>query len=236
MLTPSQELDEIIVGILARAQRRHPVRVCGLTFLSSHFHLILEVDDAAQVDRFRYVLENGVKEGLVGSPLDWPGVQCAKALVSGEALHGWWYDRTKEGCARRRGEDFTKHQYATAETLEFTALPCWRHLAPEEYRRRIAGMVAAIEAEAERNRRLRGREVLGVAGVLAESPLNAPAKQKRSPAPAFHAASRAARQELRDAYAEFMKEYREASARLRAGDRTAIFPAGSFPPALPFVR
>jgi hypothetical protein len=78
--------------------------------------------------------------------------------------------------------------------------------------------------------------VLGVAGVLAENPLNAPAKQKRSPAPAFHAATRQARQELRDAYAEFMKEYREASARLRAGDRTAIFPAGSFPPALPFVR
>ncbi|NJL29338.1 MAG: hypothetical protein HC897_16355 [Thermoanaerobaculia bacterium] len=32
LLTPSQELNEIIVGILARAQRRHPVRVCGLTF------------------------------------------------------------------------------------------------------------------------------------------------------------------------------------------------------------
>jgi hypothetical protein len=197
---------------------------------------VITEEEAAQVDRLHYVLENGVKEGLVASPLDWPGVQCAKALINGEALHGWWYDRTKEGGARRRGEDFTKHQFATAETLEFTALPCWRHLTPEDYRRRIAGMVAAIEAEAERERRCGGREVLGVAGVLAESPLNGPSKQKRSPAPAFHAASRAARQELHDAYAEFMMGYREASARLRAGDRTATFPAGSFPPALPFVR
>ncbi|NJL29339.1 MAG: hypothetical protein HC897_16360 [Thermoanaerobaculia bacterium] len=78
--------------------------------------------------------------------------------------------------------------------------------------------------------------MLGVAGVLAENPRNAPAKQKRSPAPAFHAATRQARQELREAYAEFMKQYREASARLRAGDRTAVFPPGSFPPASPFVR
>ena len=136
----------------------------------------------------------------------------------------------------RRGEDCTKHQYASAETLEFTALPCWRHLTTEENRRRIAGMVAAIEAEAERERRCSGREVRGVASVLAESPLNAPAKQRRSPVPAFYTAPRLARQELREAYAEFVKEYREASARPSAGDLTAIFPAGSFPLALPFVR
>jgi hypothetical protein len=52
LLTPSRELNEIIVGILARAQRRHPVRVCGLTFLSSHFHLVLEVDGTEQLSRY----------------------------------------------------------------------------------------------------------------------------------------------------------------------------------------
>jgi hypothetical protein len=56
LLTPSQELNEIIVGVLARAQRRHPVRVCGLTFLSSHFHLVLEVDDAEQLTRFMHLV------------------------------------------------------------------------------------------------------------------------------------------------------------------------------------
>jgi hypothetical protein len=33
----------------------------------------------------------------------------------------------------------------------------------------------------------------------------------------------------------FASTFREASEKLRAGDRTVPFPAGSFPPALPFV-
>jgi hypothetical protein len=39
----------------------------------------------------------------------------------------------------------------------------------------------------------------------------------------------------RQAYATFVAAFREASDRLRAGDRTARFPIGSFPPGLPFV-
>ena len=104
------------------------------------------------------------------------------------------------------------------------------------YRRRISDLVQAIERDAEQKIRNGGWEPLGAKAVMAENPRSSPAKPKRSPAPAFHAATRAARQELRDAYAEFMKEYRDASAKLRAGDQMAVFPHGSFPPALPFVQ
>jgi len=51
----------------------------------------------------------------------------------------------------------------------------------------------------------------------------------------FHAASKSARQELYAAYGWFVAAFREAAEKLRAGDRTVSFPAGSFPPALPFV-
>jgi hypothetical protein len=52
----------------------------------------------------------------------------------------------------------------------------------------------------------------------------------------FHAASKAVRQELfYTIYARFVGAYREASEKFRAGNRTISFPAGSFPPALPFV-
>ena len=36
-------------------------------------------------------------------------------------------------------------------------------------------------------------------------------------------------------YADFIARFRDAAEKLRAGDRKAVFPAGSFPPALPFV-
>jgi hypothetical protein len=57
----------------------------------------------------------------------------------------------------------------------------------------------------------------------------------KSPAPSVHAASKAARLALYEAYAWFVAAYRTAAEKLRGGDRTVCFPAGSFPPALPFV-
>jgi hypothetical protein len=58
---------------------------------------------------------------------------------------------------------------------------------------------------------------------------------KRSPAPLFHAATKAMRHEMWDAYAWFVGAYRQAAEKLKAGDRTAAFPPGCFPPAMPFV-
>jgi len=96
--------------------------------------------------------------------------------------------------------------------------------------------VDEIEKEAEADRRSRGVRPLGVKAILAQSPHQKPKKTKKSPAPAFHAATKAARLALRDAYALFLAAYREAAEKLRQGDRSNRFPEGSFPPALPFVR
>ena len=59
---------------------------------------------------------------------------------------------------------------------------------------------------------------------------------KKSPMPAVHAASKEVRRQMRDGYRFFVNAFREAAAKLKAGDRTAVFPPGCFPPRLPFVR
>lgn len=51
-----------------------------------------------------------------------------------------------------------------------------------------------------------------------------------------HAASRRMRQEIYKMYASFVAAFRKAAEHLKAGDRAARFPEGSFPPGLPFVR
>ncbi|MCG8462978.1 MAG: hypothetical protein MI919_42380, partial [Holophagales bacterium] len=51
----------------------------------------------------------------------------------------------------------------------------------------------------------------------------------------FHASSRKELERLLEIWSGVLEVYREASARLRAGYRTAEFPEGTFPPALPFV-
>jgi hypothetical protein len=178
-----------------------------------------------------------VRRTLWNGPGIGPASTPSGRLVEGEVLEGLWFDRTQEYAARRRGEDFDRLKYATREVLELDPLPCWNHLTAEQEQRRdrAAALVEDIEAEAAVRRKRTGIRPFGPAAVLAQDPLRRPSHTKKSPAPAFHAASQAVRRELRDAYAWFVDAFRQAAAKLRAGDRSAAFPAGSFPPAMPFV-
>ncbi|HEX4965122.1 MAG TPA: hypothetical protein VF173_30215 [Thermoanaerobaculia bacterium] len=151
-------------------------------------------------------------------------------MIDGTPLVGHWFDRTLEFAARLRGEDFGRMRYATLETVTLSAIPCWAHLSPEVYRARIAEMVESIEAEAARTREHTGAEV-----ILSRDPQHRPASLARSPAPRVHAATKAARKAFYEIYVAFVSAFREASEKLRSGDRNASFPMGSFPPALPFV-
>jgi hypothetical protein len=278
LLRPGRALDEVIVGVLGRAQRLYKVRCCGYVFASNHYHLLLDVDntrqlarfmchvqsnlareisrlygwtekiwsrryqaivvsaeEGAQVERLKYILSHGPKEGLVERPRDWPGVHAAKALTEGAELRGYWFDRTQEYAARNRGETFDRLQYATVETLHLSPLPCWKHLPTELWRARSLNLVHEIEEEMAVRRSRTGSQPLGVAAILGQHPHDRPKRSKRSPAPLFHAMSATVRRELWEAYAWFVAAFREASDKLLAGDRNAVFPAGCFPPALPFA-
>jgi hypothetical protein len=52
LLRPSQQLNDIILGVLGRAQNHYPVEVVSFSFLSSHFHLLLWVRDARELALF----------------------------------------------------------------------------------------------------------------------------------------------------------------------------------------
>ena len=52
LFRPGPQINDIFLGILGRAQRRHGMRICGVCVMSSHFHLLLEVEDARQLSRF----------------------------------------------------------------------------------------------------------------------------------------------------------------------------------------
>jgi transposase IS200 family protein len=278
LLRPGQELDEIIVGVLGRAQSRYKMRICGYMFASSHYHLLLDVDDTrqlsrfmcyvgsniarkagrlyrwpekfwskryraivvsgeegAQIERLKYLLSNGCKEGLVARPQDWPGVHVAKALLQGEDPKGYWFDRTKEYAARNRGEKFDRLKYASVETVHLSPLPCWKHLSSEVWRGRALNLIHEIVEETAAQRARAGSQPAGAAAILGRHPHDRPKNPKRSPAPLFHALSAGVRRELWEAYRLFVAAFRQAAKKLRAGDRNAVFPRGSFPPALPYV-
>ncbi|MFL6200678.1 MAG: hypothetical protein ACJ76J_16000 [Thermoanaerobaculia bacterium] len=98
------------------------------------------------------------------------------------------------------------------------------------------GALVDITCRTAVERKRTGRAPLGAAAILRQHPHTSPNKSKKSPAPRFHAATKAAREALRKAYGLFLAAFREAAERLKAGDRAARFPNGCFPPGLPFVR
>ena len=120
-------------------------------------------------------------------------------------------------------------------TVHLSPLPCWKGLTPEQYRLRVAALEQSIEEEAAREREKTGDQVLGAEAVKSPDPHHRPEKMDRSPAPRFHTATESAWRLLYEGYSEFLAAFRTAAAKLKAGNRAAPFPTGSFPPGLPFV-
>jgi REP element-mobilizing transposase RayT len=276
LLRPSQDLNSIATGILARAARRYDVALVAFVLLSNHAHLLLLPGDArrlaafmnyvngnlarevgrlhgwreriwgrryraivvsdeeqAQVGRLHYLLAQGCKEGLVRSPREWPGASSTEALLTGRPIEGLWFDRTAEFLARRRRERPGKYDYSQREHLALEPLPCWKGHPAEHRQALVAELIREIERTTRAELAAAGRAPLGRRRILAQHPHGAPALCPRSPAPRFHAASRAARRSLELAYFLFRLAFRQAAEALRRGLRVE-FPPGSFPPALPF--
>jgi len=100
----------------------------------------------------------------------------------------------------------------------------------------VSEVIQQIEEETVARHSREGTQPLGIRAVLGQDPHNRPREMKRAWAPAFHAATKAARRELAEAYGWFLEAYRVAAESMRRGNAHARFPEGSFPPQRPFVR
>ena len=186
-------------------------------FWSRRYQAIPVSDEPeAQMGRLEYILAHGVKEGLVDHPLEWPGLHCAEALLTGQALRGVWVDRTKGCKARRAGKAIKQEDLESRSEVRLEPLPCWAHLDEADYRRRIEEIIDRITS---------GVEACGENRNLPLSHHDKPFRLERSPAPLFHCSSNR----------WFVAAFREASSRLNRGDPSPGFPVGSFPPSSPFV-
>ena len=188
-----------------------------------------------QVNRLKYLIAQGTKENLVGSPAQWPGANCLRALTEGAPRVGTWFDDSAAYRARKRGENPKRYDHAEKYPITLVPLPCWEGFSPKERQARAREVVAEVEKEASAARRASGRRPLGVQAVLAQDPHDHPAQSSRSPAPLSHG-NRAERQWFKNLYWKFVRAFRQASARLREGILEAIdeFPAGCFLPRFPF--
>lgn len=278
LLRPCRRLNQRFTGILAKAQERYDMRICAVVVASTHYHLLLQPRDGAQLAAFmcwlktnlskeigtrlhgwrgrffarrfraiavseeevaqvrvlRYILSHGVKENLVDSVCQWPGVHSAEALIDGSPLRGTWHDRTRQYRAHV-GKGADPNDFTSQLSVDLSPLPCWQDLSEVKWREAVKELVDSIDEEAAAERRRRGVRSLGVAKVLGMDPRHEPIEAESSPQPRFHVSSQQHLMQFIEAFSEVFAKFHVAAEKLRAGDRKALFPPGTFPPSLPFV-
>ena len=145
------------------------------------------LDEDAQILRLRLLLHsNGVKEGLVSSPREWPGATSVHGLLGDMRVSGKWIDRdgfrraTRSWRRKRATVDLTKEM-----TVELSPLPVWSDLMPSELRARHEALVESIEHQGRFRRQL----YLGVKAILAVEPHARSTEATHEPAPCCHASS-----------------------------------------------
>ncbi len=207
-------------------------------FWGRRVRMIPCLDDASTIDRLRYCMAQGAKEGLVASPLEWPGATAVPALVGDMTLVGEQLDRDALRRARvaahRRegGDDIICEADFTRETrLQLTPLPIFRNLDESALRARHNELLDSIVSFAAIERA--GRPPLGVEAILHQEPHAAPLDFMPTAAPACHTSStltRQAFQRLRVAFTAAYRSVADAIAKVLA-PRVPLpaVPAAAFP-------
>lgn len=184
-------------------------------------------DDDALVARLRYVLSQGVKEGLIEHPEQWPGASSTRGLLGGPTV-GAWIDRDAETRARRRAQPADTTHFTTHYSIDLAALPCWADCSVAVQRARVLQLIQEVVDDA---RRTRCAPPLGVRALLEQDPQAWPVAPASSPAPACHATEHRTRLAFRLAYRWFCDAFRAVARAVRAGVTAtrSDFPPGSFP-------
>jgi REP element-mobilizing transposase RayT len=189
------------------------------------------LDDEAALGRLRYLLSHGVKEGLVRTPEEWPGLSCLDLLRSEKGkLERFfrWEHRWKKGALVEGGEDIWDERWAEEVPLKLVPLPCWANLSFEDRQRQLQSLIDDIILEwAPRH-----AEPKGAQAVQVEDPHHRPSRTKKSPRPLCHVSTREGFFLFRERLRGWIRAFAQASASFRQGNWNVEFPPWAFrPPA-----
>lgn len=191
------------------------------------------LDPGALLGRFKYTLAHGVKEGLVRTVREWPGLNCLELLLA-DAPRTFkfysWTRRWKGGRLLRPSMDRFSATYAEDEVLELAPLPVWAELSPDRRRAKLNEVALEIDKAASQQ----FARVVGAEAVKQQNPQSIPPNQPRSNRPPCHATNRSLREGYVMAYRAFAEAYAAASREFRRGNFLVRFPPHAHrPPVRP---
>ncbi|WP_041448543.1 hypothetical protein [Anaeromyxobacter sp. Fw109-5] len=208
-----QYLDSLV----ARAVNASLGRFEGFWATDGSYSAVEPLDAADVVAKTAYVLANPVAAGLVRRGAEWPGLWSAPEQIGNKLT------------ATRPQVFFDPKGYLPEKVeLELTSPPGFASAA--EFRALVSAALQDLEQKHHRELVAQGRRFLGVARVLAQNPFTRPSGGE----PRFGLKPRvAARDKWRRVEGllrlkSFVHAYRQALARWSSGERSVVFPAGTY--------
>lgn len=188
------------------------------------------LDDAALLEKVRYVIAHGVKEGLVRGCQEWPGLSSLQQMLDGRPRTFPWFNWTRRSSGNARAEPRPRFdpRWTELEALRLTSLPNPSLQTPGGLREFLERAVKAIEEEGARQY----KKVMGRAAILKQRPQAKPAPAERKPRPPCHTSVQELRVAFLERYRAFADAFQAASARWKRGDLAATFPPSAIKPFL----
>jgi REP element-mobilizing transposase RayT len=205
-------------ALVARAVNASLGRWEGFWASGTSFSAVSNTSPVDVVRKAAYVLANPVAAGLVQRGHEWPGLRTAPEQLGAATL------------TARRPAGFFRPKGTTPESVELALVVPPGFASAGEYQEAVAKEVGSLEEEARRALAGEGRRFLGRKKVLAQDPLGSPpgAEPRRKLNPRIAAVDSVERIDAIARLKRFVREYREALAKLRAGVREVVFPAGTY--------
>jgi hypothetical protein len=129
----------------------------------------------SQLKCLKYVLAQGVKEGLVARPIDWPGLHCAKALLGNGPEIGQWFQASDyhqakaRNALRRIPKKISKGTFYQRLRVHLSVLPALEHCTNHEKLQRLQAINDDIIESCKLSRKHHNVKVDGIKKVVQTS-------------------------------------------------------------------
>lgn len=126
----------------------------------------------SQLKCLKYVLAQGVKEGLVARPIDWPGLHCAKALLGKRPEIGQWFQASDyhqakaRNALRRNPKKISRSTFYQRLRVQLTMLPALEDSTNDEQFKKLQSINHDIIKSGEVNRKIDNIKVAGIKKVV----------------------------------------------------------------------
>ena len=185
---------------------------------------------------FYYVALNPVSSGLVRSVKDYPAYNSYFDAAAGRSRTVSWIDWSSYIIAKRFQAELTPEAFKKEYTLRYSRLPEEESKSQLEYEKELSAELYEREAEIVKDRLSEGKGFLGTQRIREQTPGALPRSTKTSSRYSFRPLVLTLCYETKKLYLQMyfaIKDaFLEASYAYRNGDKSVLFPSGTYPPGL----